>query len=53
MGTKILRWRVRCMAVLARPLQSEHRLQNSQKIIQRSLRQTPQSPDETFPIYSP
>jgi hypothetical protein len=30
MGILILRWRFRCMAVFDRPLQSEHRLQNSQ-----------------------
>ena len=42
-----------CMAVLARPLNSEHRLKNTQKLIQRSLRKTPQSLDETLPIYGP
>ena len=40
------------MAVLARPLYSEHRLKNTQQLIERSLRQSPQSLDETFPIYS-
>jgi hypothetical protein len=41
------------MAVLARPLHSEHRLKNTQQLSQRSLRQTPQTLDETFPIYGP
>ena len=41
------------MAVLARPLHSEHRLKNSQQLSQRSLGQTPQSLDETFTIYDP
>ena len=41
------------MAVLARPLHSKHRLKNTQQLIQRRLRQTPQSLDETVPIYSP
>ena len=41
------------MAVLARPLHSEHRLKNTQQLIQGSLRETPQSLDETVPIYSP
>ena len=41
------------MAVLARPLHSEHRLKNTQQLIQRRLRQTPQSLDETVPIYRP
>ena len=41
------------MAMLARPLHSEHRLKNTQQFIQRSLRQSPQSLDETLPIYSP
>jgi hypothetical protein len=41
------------MAVLARPLHSEHSLQNNQQLIQRSLRKTPQSLDETVLIYSP
>lgn len=40
------------MAVLARPLCSEHRLKNTQQLIERSLRQSPQLLDETFPIYS-
>jgi hypothetical protein len=42
----------RCIASLARPLQSEHRLKNTQQLIERSLRQSPQLLDETFPIYS-
>ena len=42
--------RVRCMAVLARPLHNEHRLKNTQQLIKRSLRQIPQSLDETVPI---
>ena len=41
------------MAVLARPLHSEHRLKNTQPLIQRSLRKNPQSLDETDPINSP
>ena len=41
------------MVVLARPLHSEHRLKNSQQLSQRSLRETPQSLDESFPIYGP
>ena len=41
------------MAVLARPLHSEHRLKNTQQLIQRILRQTPQSLDETVSVYSP
>ena len=41
------------MAVLARPLHSEHRLKNTQQLIKRSLRETSQSLDETVPIYSP
>jgi len=41
------------MAVLATPLHSEHRLKNIQQLIERSLRQSPQLLDETFPIYSP
>jgi len=41
------------MAVLARPLHSEHRLKNTQQLIQHSLRQNPQSLDETIPINSP
>ena len=40
------------MAVLATPLHSEHRLKNTQQLIERSLRQSPQLLDETFPIYS-
>jgi hypothetical protein len=40
------------MAELARPLHSEHRLKNTQQLIQRRHRQTPQSLDETFPIHS-
>jgi|GEM_PF-2516939 len=41
------------MAMLARLLYSEHRLKNTQQLIQRSLRQTPQSLDETVSVYSP
>lgn len=41
------------MAVLARPLHSEHRLKNTQQLSQRGLRQTAQSLDESFPIYRP
>ena len=44
------------MAVLARPLrplQSEHRLKNTQQLSQRSLRQAPQSLDESFSINGP
>ena len=41
------------MAVLARLLHSEHRLKNTQQFIERSLRQSPQLLEETFPIYSP
>ncbi len=41
------------MAVLARPLHSEHRLKNAQQLSQRSLRQSPQSLDETLPVYGP
>jgi hypothetical protein len=33
-------------------LYSEHRLKNTQQLIERSLRQSPQLLDETFPIYS-
>ncbi len=44
--------RVRCMAVLARLLQSEHRLKDTQQLIECSLRQSPQMLDETFSIYS-
>ena len=39
------------MAVLARPLHSEHRQKNTQQLLERSLRQSPQMLDETFPIY--
>ena len=41
------------MAVLARPLHSKHRLKNTQQLIQRSHRETPQSLDEPVSIYSP
>ena len=41
------------MAVLARPLHSEHRLKDTQKLSQRRLRQTPQPLDETVPINGP
>jgi len=37
LGTGNWRGRVRCMAVLARPLHSEHRLKNTQQLIERSL----------------
>ena len=47
-----IRGLVRCMAVLARPLYSEHRLKNTQQLIERSVRQSPQMLDETFPINS-
>ena len=40
------------MTVLARPLHSEHRLKNTHQLIERSLRQSPQLLDKTFPIYS-
>ena len=40
------------MAVLARPLQREHRLKNTQQLIERSLRHSPQLLDETISIYS-
>lgn len=40
------------MAVLARPLHSEHRLKNTQQLIECSLRKSPHLLDETFPIYS-
>lgn len=40
------------MAVLARHLLSEHCLKNTQQLIERSLRQTPQSLDETVSVYS-
>ncbi len=39
--------------MLARPLHSEHRLKNTEQLIKRSIRETPQSLDETVPIYSP
>ena len=38
------------MAVLARPLHSEHRLKNTQHLLERSLRKTPQSLDESVSI---
>ena len=41
------------MAVFARPLHSEHRLKDTQQLSQRSLRQTPQSLDESVPIDGP
>jgi len=41
------------MAVLAKPLHSEHRLKNTQQLIRRSLRESSQSLDEAVPIYSP
>ena len=41
------------MVVLARPLHNKHRLKNTQQLIKRRLRQTPQSLDETVPINSP
>ena len=41
------------MAVLAMPLHSKHRLKNTEQLIERTLRQSPQRLDETFPIYSP
>jgi hypothetical protein len=40
------------MAELARPLYSEHREKNTQQLIKRSVRQSPQMLDETFPINS-
>jgi hypothetical protein len=40
------------MAMLARLLQSEHRLKNTQQLNERSLRQSPQMLDETLSIYS-
>jgi hypothetical protein len=40
------------MAVLTRPLHSEHRLKNTQQLIQRCFGQTPQSLDESVSIYS-
>ena len=39
--------------MLAGPLHSEHRLKNTEQLIKRSIRETPQSLDETVPIYSP
>jgi hypothetical protein len=41
------------MAVLVRPLHSEHSLQNNQYLIQRRLRKTPQSLDEAVLLYNP
>jgi hypothetical protein len=41
------------MAVLARPVQSKHRLQNTQQLIQCGLRQTPNALNKTIPINSP
>jgi hypothetical protein len=41
------------MAMLARPLHSEHRLKNIQQLSQRGLGQTSQSLNKTFPIYGP
>jgi len=38
--------------VLARPLHSEHRLKNAEQLINRGIRETPQTLDETVPIYS-
>lgn len=38
--------------MLARPLHSKHRLKNTEQLIERTLRQSPQRLDETFPIYS-
>jgi hypothetical protein len=38
---------------VARPLHSEHRLENAQQLSQGCLRQTPQSLDETLPISGP
>jgi hypothetical protein len=40
------------MAVSGRPLHSEHRLKNTQQLIERSLRQSPKLLHETLPIYS-
>ena len=37
------------MAVLARPLHSEHLLKNTQQLIKRNLRQSSSLFDETFP----
>jgi len=37
----------------AKHLHNEHRLKNTQQLIKRSLRQTPQSLDKTVPIDSP
>ena len=39
------------MAVVARPLHSEHRLKNTQQLSKCRLRQPPQLFDKTFPIY--
>lgn len=38
---------------VSRPLHSKHRPQNTQQLIQRSLRQSPQVLDKTIPINSP
>ena len=35
---------------LSKPLYSEHRLKNTQQLIERSVRQSPQMLDERFPI---
>lgn len=40
------------MAVLARLLHSKHRLENTQQLIERGIRQSPQMLGETFPVYS-
>ena len=53
LGSEKFKVAFRCLVVLARPLHNEHRLKNTQQLINRSLRQTPQSLDETVPIYSP
>lgn len=37
--------------MLSRPLHSQHRLKNTPQIMQRSLRQIPQSRVETVPVY--
>jgi len=37
---------------LSKPLYSEHRLKNTQQLIERSVRQSPQMLDERFPINS-
>jgi hypothetical protein len=39
------------MSVLARLLHSEHRLKNTQQLIDRSLRKSPQMLDETLSVY--